>query len=187
MAPGEIPYFFPAEDDLQKLIARADSASWTGQIVGPHGSGKTTLIRHLSRQLQQRFAHVEFLIIRGVREVQICQRLLSTSPAPASEVGDGDGLGNALLVIDGVERLSWLQRMLLVADCRRKRIGLLVTTHRAISGMPVFYQTSFDRTRFCRILHHLGTQQYEDHYKKLRNQFGDNCREMLFRLYDEHV
>ena len=182
VAPGEIPYFFSAAGDFRQLIARADKASWTGQIVGPHGSGKTTLVRHLAEQLQQRFSAIEFLIIRGIREVQVCHRLEGDSN-PASKSEDE----RTLYVIDGIERLSWLQRKLLIADCRRKRIGLLVTAHRRLRGLPVFYETTFDEMRFEKILHHLGTQQYEDHFESLRSKFGDDCRDMLFELYDDHL
>lgn len=186
VAPGTIPYFFSNADELRQLVKRADSASWTGQIVGPHGSGKTTLVRHLSGELKERFDTVEFLIVRSIREVQVCQRMEGTS-YQASRTLAVNGNEKTLYVIDGVERLSWLQRKLLVADCRRKQIGLLVTAHRRLLGLPVFYETSFDKTRFGKILHHLGTEQYEGHYDRLKEEFGDNCREMLFELYDDHI
>ena len=186
VAPGEIPYFFSDEVDFQRIIECAEAASWTGQIVGPHGSGKTTLVRHLSDQLQQRFAAIEFLIVRGIREVQVCRRLEGTSQSVVN-VRNSDGNARTLYVIDGIERLSWLQRKLLIADCRRKRISLLVTAHRRLLGLPVFFETSFDEMRFSKILHHLGTQQYESHYQRLSKEFGENCREMLFELYDRHL
>lgn len=185
VAPGMIPYFFAAEEDRHQIITRADAALWTGQIVGPHGSGKTTLVRHLSPQLQERFAAIEFLIVRGIGDVQFCQPLGGASLA-ASNV-EADMNERTLYVIDGIERLSWLQRRLLIADCRRKQISLLVTAHRRLRGLPVFYETSFDETRFEKIMAHLGTAQYKNHFSSLRNIFGDNCRDILFELYDDHL
>jgi len=186
VSPGEIPYFFSSDRDFHQIIKRADKASWTGQIVGPHGSGKTTLVRHLSDQLKQHFTAVEFFIVRGTGEVQVCPRLKGASH-PVAKTLDPNGDSRRLYVIDGIERLSWLQRKLLVADCRRKKIGLLVTAHRRLLGLPVFFETSFDQLRFGKILSHLGTQQYEDRYEALSNRFGNNCREMLFELYDDHL
>lgn len=186
VAPGQIPYFFADEGDLQQIIKRADEAAWTGQIVGPHGSGKTTLIRHLSSHLRQRFTAVEFVIVRSAREVQFCppkQIVLQSRETAPPTIGKAP----LLYVIDGVERLSWLQRRLLIADCRRKSIGLLVTAHRQLLGLPVFFKTSFNQKQFLKILRQLGTQQYNEHFQRLSNEFGENCREMLFELYDEHL
>lgn len=186
VAPGQIPYYFCNPDDFRRMIVRGDAASWTGQIVGPHGSGKTTLVRHLSSHLQKHFSAIEFFIVRGIGEVQACRSMGATADQ-AFPPPQPDGDPRKLYVLDGIERLSWLQRLLLVADCRRKQIGLLVTSHRRLRGLPVFYETSFDQERFEKILQHLGTEQYSDHYRRLANEFGDNCREMLFDLYDAHL
>lgn len=184
VAPGQVPYFFPNAQDFHRIVKHADTASWTGQIVGPHGSGKTTLVWHLSSHLQRRFSAIEFLIVRGVGKVGISRSLEGQTVAnDLTPVGSP----RKLLVIDGVERLSWLQRKLLLADCRRKKIGLLVTTHRRLFGLPVFFETSFDEIQFRKILSHLSSQQYETQYQRLSKRFGENCREMLFELYDDHL
>lgn len=186
VAPGEIPYFFSNDGDFLRIIEHADTASWTGQIVGPHGSGKTTLVRHLSSHLQRRFAAIEFLIVRSIGEVRVC-RCLKGNPQTVISPPNSDGNPRTLYVIDGIERLSWLQRKLLLADCRRRGIGLLVTAHRRLLGLPVFFETSFDQMRFDKILHHLSSQQYKTQYQRLSNQFGENCRAMLFELYDDYL
>lgn len=186
VTPGAIPYFFNNAETSHQIINRGNDLHWVGQIVGPHGSGKTTLARHLGGQLQQRFHEINFLIVRGIGEIKTCHRIENGSSSVAT-TPDWNQNKKTLYVIDGVERLSWLQRKLIVADCRRKQIGLIVTTHRRLIGLPELYKTSFDKSRFIKVLHHLGTERYADHYDRLRSDFGENCREMLFELYDEHL
>jgi len=137
-------------------------------------------------QLKQQFDAIEFLIVRGFRKTQrstlLENKAHSTSQDPPIQPTD-----RLLIVIDGVERLSWLQRKLIVADCRRKRVGLIVTAHRRLLGLPLLYETSFDQQRFLKILCHLGTDHYAPHYPQLKLNFGDDCRAMLFELYDRHL
>lgn len=185
VSPGNIPYFFASPDDSQQLIAQADRAHWRGQIVGPHGSGKTTLARHLMPELQTRFDRIEFLVVRSVSEIQHC-------PAPRNSITGLDSnrpaaTGKSVYVIDGVGRLSWLQRRLIVADCRRRQAGLIVTSHRRLKGLSVLFETSFSSMTFCKVLQHLDCQRYADRYPQLQSQHRSNCREMLFTLYDQHA
>ena len=158
---GQIPYFFSAADELAELVAKGSSFNWQAQIFGPHGSGKTTLANQLTRELQNKFDHVESLIVRGYNDIQRCGDPNSSRPA-LSSFQQGESDGKTVYVIDGIERLSWLQRKLIVADCRKRKMGLLVTTHRRLKNLPVLYETSFDASRFHKILTHLGSDQYTE-------------------------
>ena len=186
ISPGQIPYFFSAPNELARLVTKGSSLDWQAQIVGPHGSGKTTLAQELTRELQIWFDRIEFLIIRRFDDIQRCNDPKS-SPPTQSKVSQNDFDTNTMYVIDGIERLSWLQRKLLVTDCRKRGIGLLVTTHRRLSNLPILYETSFDADRFNKILSYLGSDQYADRYLQLANKHGQDCREMLFALYDLHA
>ena len=185
-SPGKIPYFFAGQEELATLVAKGDSVHWQAQIVGPHGSGKTTLAHRLSSELEDRFDRIEFLIVRGSMDIQRCgDSKLSQKASPKDRQSTPDD--KTIYVIDGIERLSWLQRKLIVADCRKRAMGLLVTTHRRLKNLPVLYKTSFDADRFEKILSHLGSSQYADRYSKLANDHGADCREILFALYDLHA
>jgi hypothetical protein len=58
--PGNIPFLFHNEHSIESLACKLQSSSrqrptvrrWA--IVGPHGSGKSTLIKQLSEQLEAR-------------------------------------------------------------------------------------------------------------------------------------
>lgn len=65
-------------------------------------------------------------------------------------------------------------------------MGLIVTTHRQLKGLPVIYKTSIDEARFLKILHHLGVEDEPCHFQSLAKSHHANCREMLFELYDRY-
>ncbi len=49
-----MPFRFPEGDDMASLLHRLGHFRGRGAIVGPHGSGKTTLMRDLDAALDQR-------------------------------------------------------------------------------------------------------------------------------------
>lgn len=187
VSPGRIPYFFKSPSDRQIILDKADAADWSVQIVGPHGSGKTTLVHHLLPDLKGRFESIEYIIVRSPLDIQRCR------PVPHLSLRHEPALRNCvirkrktLLVVDGVERLSWLQRWLLRSDCRRRSMGLIVTTHRKLYGLSVVCETSVDEIRFEMILEHLGADGFQGQFRSLAQTHRNNCRDMLFDLYDRH-
>ena len=66
--PGAIPFLFEEPLTAEFIIHRFNANNWLAQIVGPHGSGKTTLVRGLEPELRTRFANIKYLTIPKVRE-----------------------------------------------------------------------------------------------------------------------
>ena len=52
--PGAIAYCFPEGVDVETLLARLHENGWRGEIVGPHGSGKSALLATLMPAIEQR-------------------------------------------------------------------------------------------------------------------------------------
>ena len=50
--PDAGEYLFPPDAGADLLIARLRQSAWWGQITGPHGSGKSTLVQTLLPHLQ---------------------------------------------------------------------------------------------------------------------------------------
>lgn len=171
---GRLPYFFTEPTAEKKLLQTIDRHQWIGQIVGPHGSGKTTLTHHLWTHAKARFPSMVQVTIRGQREVQ------------RQATGEGSP---CLFVVDGIERLSRVDRWLflrgfsswkpisaaianvarwspslLTAEtaeplwCRRRvgqRDGLLVTVHRPLPWLPKLFETTFDEVVLNRLTREL--------------------------------
>ena len=123
----------------------------TAAIIGPHGTGKSSLVHTLLPHLQQAFPIVTRLQLSSatdaMTELSHWQRSVATSLA-----------SGGCWVIDGFEQLPWLVRRRLVAQARRwrpplarsrhsgqaKRPCLLLTAHRRQLGVKTVLQTDWD-------------------------------------------
>lgn len=184
--PGALSFEFPPGQSARQLVERLAAQGWRGAIVGPHGSGKSTLLAALLAELRAR-GHV-------VAEVSLHegQRWLGRWPEPF----DGEGAGGcsparaglpAVLAIDGYEQLGLASRWLVHWRCRRRRLGLVVTTHRP-TALPALFETRPTADLAARLVDRLlgdnaaasWTQAAERSFAAQRG----NVREVLFELYD---
>ena len=193
--PGAIPYLFQSESNLDTLITSLRDHRWRGQIVGLHGSGKSTLVESLMAPLRR----------AGRKPVQY--RFSSTrwqsSPAERLSATHAESAGyclfprgddpvwdrNTQVIVDGFEQLYSLQRLSLYARCLYQGAGLLVTTHRRALTLPLLYHTHVDLTTAWDVVQRLFEEQAANPISNqevsdcLQSHHG-NMREMLFALYD---
>lgn len=97
-------------------LTRLESLGFRGAIVGPHGSGKTTLLDGLADRLGRAVVRID--VRPGLRPVH----------AP-----------DAIALLDGLERLGWLQQRLWLARCHTA--GAIATLHRD-GPLPTWIRTS---------------------------------------------
>ncbi len=160
---------------LAEVMARLERAGWRGQIVGPHGSGKSALLEALVPAIEGAGRPVlRFSLHDGQRRLPA--NLRRCTPAVGTVV-----------VIDGYEQLSWWYRLWVRGLCRARRLGLLVTSHRSC-GLPLVYGTAVDLELAWRVVSHLLADQQgritrDDVAARLAAHRG-NLRETLFDLYD---
>ena len=174
--PGGIPYLFASGQSAAHLVDRLRQNAWWGQIVGPHGSGKSALLAALMPAIEH--AGRRPLLV----ELHDGQRCL---PLDLKHTADLDC--PAVLIVDGYEQLGFWQRLRLKRFCRRRGLGLLLTAHAGV-GLPELFQTSVTAELAQQIVERLqrGHPEYvtaEDVAKRLADR-GGNLREMLFDLYD---
>ena len=143
LSPGQLSFVGLDDQALNELAEKLIQQNGNGQIVGPHGTGKTTL----TFELQKRMARLSDTDINYhfVRKTIGPRRTIRTGKQ-ASGFEDGEEPvfrqnqtphSKTILVLDGIELLSWLQRIALIKTCLRKQIGLLVTSHRTVWGLPL--------------------------------------------------
>lgn len=176
--PGAIPYRFEEECRLDRLIETAARLRLV-QIVGPHGTGKTTLLESLEVHARRRGLAVvrATLSDRGRR-----------LPDPFLQEMQGPDRTRTLFMVDGYEQLSLLGRLSLRRTCWKKTAGLILTCHRPARFVPVLHRTFPDPKLFRELVAILTEQESfpidEETVNTIFRQSGGNFREAFFRLYD---
>jgi hypothetical protein len=177
--PGSVEYFFPAGVAVEDLIDRLRRNCWQGEIVGPHGSGKSALLARL-------FAAVEQAGRKPVLfELHDGQRRLPNDWTENIKLPQVSA--PPLIVVDGYEQLSLWNRFFLKRYCRRRNIGLLVTSH-VPTGLPEIFKT----TASLEIARQIVEQLMQNQPMKIPPEIiadlfalhNGDIREMLFDLYD---
>ncbi len=171
--PGAIPFLFASDESLAGLIESLRQQDWRGQIIGPHGVGKSTLLRTLIPELRDMGWNVHCFVARkGQRGVPVSKATLAH---------------RTIIVIDGFEQLGWFSRRRLLARFRRAGVGVVVTAHRNL-GLPtlvLMHPTLETAGKIVqRLLPEDSTTLGPDDVREAFHATNGNLREMLFRLYD---
>lgn len=172
--PGALAFRFADGQSVEQLVSKLAARGWWGEIIGPHGSGKSTLLATLAPALRAAGHHVHAISLHDG------QRRLPH--------GWWEG-GPTLVIIDGYEQLSWLERMRLTRRCRRASVGLLVTSH-APAGLPTLITLAPDGKLVQQLVDELAAQVSTvitpADVAASHACHGSNVREILFDLYDRH-
>ena len=175
-SPGAISYQFSESDGLESLIERLIQANWYGQIIGPHGTGKSTLLASLIETFEGFGREVFRLQLhQGDRRLPISRR-------------EPDNWNNrAIVVIDGYEQLGPVSRLWIGRACRRRSCGLLVTAH-TDAGLPLVWETRVSAERAWSIVASLlgdeASSLWQADTQRLLAVHDGNLRDTLFALYD---
>lgn len=139
---------------VDQTVAKLGSTHWSGQILGPHGSGKTTLTIALAKRLAGQFQRFTWLVISPGRwwlgrprsRVQLAARsrpnhtglefLEFRSEDPESvALNRLQRLGNGeLCFVDGVDQLSTGWQKSLFRAVQKKAV--VWTSHRRLESGP---------------------------------------------------
>lgn len=174
--PGAVKYLSSVGDRPESLALRLERQGWAGEIVGPHGAGKSALLIALIAELRGRghdVLHVE--LHEGDRQLP---RGALAAPFPPWRV----------IAIDGAEQLGWWAWFRLRRLVRRRSWGLVVTSHRPL-GLPLLAALTPDADLAWRIVQQLQSDDpliTEAETSAAFSAHGGNLREMLFDLYDRY-
>lgn len=173
-----IRYRLPDGLTWEELLARAASMNWRAAIVGPEGTGKTTLLEDFAPKLIKRGFEVVWL--RLTREAP------RFAPATLRELVSLHT--GQVILFDGAEQLSrWAWwRFLRLA---RRAGGLLITSHRP-GLLPTLLECDTTPELLAEIVADLLTEAPKDHCaeaRRLHRQHQGNLREALRELYDRRA
>lgn len=174
--PGIIPYRFVNGSSVAGLIESLRHQNWQGEIVGPHGSGKSTLIQSL---------------IQGLRGMGRSERLITLHSGESRLPVSGADLqtwgADTQVIIDGYEQLGGWTRTLINRVCSRQGCGLLVASHETV-GLPLLVQTSPSLEVIQEIVRDIQPctplRVFDRDVELSFHRHGGNVREVFFELYD---
>ena len=161
----------------EALLERLEVLRFRAALVGPHGHGKSTLLKEIAARLEARGLRLrKVLLHEGDRWLSPKQRqTLLRDVAPQD-----------LLLLDGAEQLcrpAWLH---LKWESRRAA-GLLVTSHRP-GLLPTLHECRTDPELLAGLVRELlGPQSEEIQLADLFARHRGNVREALAELYDLHA
>ncbi len=201
--PGAIPYIFPPGESARQLLQLLRQNSWRGEIVGPHGSGKSALLATLIPLVEQagrKTLLVELhdsqrrlpIDLRSALEPGRAEKgtrfnLCEAPSRPLGQIKPGPFFGPTLVVVDGYEQLGRFSRFRIRWFCRRRGLGLLVTAHAPV-GLPLLYRTGMDLQQAERIVAWLLGESKPlvtpTQLADCLRRHGPDRRETLFELYD---
>ena len=156
------------------LIAKLENSNWIGAIVGPHGSGKSTLIEQLGPHLEARGLRPRLFRLTAESVQADRDALLAT----ARELRAPD-----LLLLDGAEQLStrqWLPLRVAVDSLA----GCVVTLHRT-GRLPILLETETTPALLAELIADLtGCSLAPGEAASIHARNRGNMRECFRELYD---
>lgn len=193
--PGALRFQFAPAATAEQLVRRLEELNWRAQIVGAHGTGKSTLLAALLPVFEIFGVTVKSIALHD-RQRTLPAEFLADMPAAARtettavSAGDRDSRPKIVLVVDGYEQLSRWSRSKLRRFCQRHGLGLLVTSHQSV-GLPMLFETQVN----AQLAAQLATELQQtltpdraligpDDAAAAFVASGGNLRESFFVLYD---
>lgn len=178
--PGAMPYLPTADGSVDKLLAAWRLADGRGQIVGPHGVGKSTLLLAAGDALEDQGWEVRSVVFGADQP---------SRPRPSALTDFRQATGR-LLLIDGWEQLTTWRRWRLLRHCAAENVSVLATTHRATRWLPRLMTLAPTPRLISRLYHELVRERPSPVTESMALQAfegaGCDIRETWFRLYDRH-
>ncbi|QEF98282.1 NACHT domain protein [Stieleria maiorica] len=201
VAPSQVVYRFshgsnatnPHNVDMQleSLLAKLRTTR-RALIVGPHGTGKSTLLHTFLPKLQRSYPQVAFHQLSNDPSMGLRKRLAERFRA-GKRVRDGlaELPQDGLLVVDGWEQMTHVSRLRVARSAANRKLTLLTTAHYRMPGWTVLHETR-SNPKLIRSLADdlLSDSPYElrkmidGHLKDRRLTAATNVRELWFEMYD---
>lgn len=171
--PKSHTFVFPAGQSLDRIGAYFRENGWWGEITGPRGTGKSTLLHTLCCWAEEQGCTYRFFFLNDQQQ----HLPLDWSFGP----------GVDFYAVDGAEQLPGWMWSWLAWHCRRRDSGLLATTHHSLR-LPPLYQTRLANAETIRRVVEAiaGPENVPDPdlARQLAAKHSGDIRSVLFELYD---
>lgn len=163
-----------------------------GLIIGPHGSGKSTLLQSLLPTLRQRFGDVAQVRLSAPAANGLRARRRQTQEnARLAQVHQAGLCEGGLLIVDGMEQLSSLARLRVLAAAWRRRHHVLGTSHHRLSGFTELFRTEVTESLIESLAESLLAGAAAEVASVVRRELSQrdlarvaNIRDLWFEMYD---
>ncbi|MCO8120924.1 ATP-binding protein [Stieleria sp. TO1_6] len=201
VAPSQVVYRFThgasgtsphtVDSHLEAVLAQLRTAK-RGLILGPHGTGKSTLLHTFLPKLQRSYPKVAFHQLCNDPNIPLRKRIGERMRASRRIRADLKQLPpQGLIMIDGWEQLSHLSRWRIAKSASSNKLTILATAHHRIPGWTTVHETC-PSEKLIRSL--AGDLLHDSPYeirKLVDNQLKNrpvtpktNVRDLWFELYD---
>ncbi len=191
-----LAYRFPGFQ-MQLLVDRLAQRQWRGAIVGRHGSGKTTLLIEIARCLQN---PTEDTPSPPLSQLWFIPWDVNEQNSMWPQMADS-AMSGQLLLVDGIERLSWSRQLKLVGiwpfanrvqsprtieSQSSGRARIIVTAHRP-TGLPTLIRCQTSQPILQELVKELHPDAPTEMLKEAERLFATkrgNIRDVFWQLYD---
>ncbi|MBR0237726.1 MAG: hypothetical protein IJQ39_06540 [Thermoguttaceae bacterium] len=167
--PGAIAYQCAPGKSISYYADCFLSNGQRGQVIGPHGTGKSTFVIAIQKELAARGLAVHLVTLHSFdkSELKNLQTLRRDS----------------ILILDGFEQLPFWRRWWIVLSTRWRHVGLLTTSHVSF-GLPTLLETSADLETAQKLVRTLTGSEPPENLEALLTKHNGSLREVFFELYD---
>lgn len=155
----------------EQLLEQCELLKYRGAIVGPHGTGKTTLLRELQDHLRSKHFETELVSLHDWCRTPQWPNLSAAARR------------KAIILLDGAELLScfaWFRFRFI----SRHAAGVIITSHTP-GLLPTLYTTTTSFELFEQLTRELlGGLYPAEGLRLLYRKYQGNLRQCFFELYD---
>lgn len=201
IAPSKVVYRFShganatsahaVDTQLEALLGKLRGTK-RAVIVGPHGTGKSTLVHTFLSKLQRSYPKVAFHQLANDPSVGFFKRWSQRIRSGKRIREELSALPNdGLLIVDGWEQLTIPSRWRIARSAASRKVTLLATSHRRLPGWTLLHETTTTpkliRSLADDLLNdspHEIRKMIDGHLKTRRLVPTTNVRDLWFEMYD---